>query len=363
MPKVKLAGNMFGETYHVAAAMLLTNNLPVESDWYQSKITYEQDPGGVPPVPLTTAQITFLDGISIFLKKSEAKGGELSKADCTEKIIAPAFENGSDAAKEKIIRGFFIGGFRHDENKCATATGEIKKILEDEFDIDKNKAIIWTRNIPNQTRNMTTDLLGQIINSLNELNIHDIVFMGDALDLPSHDTAKFYDLRGFHNKASFQSIMKPEGSNTNVSNDFTFAVQLLTFYILKKYYNVRMQIGMKQGAMDGPAFIGIPTIFFEEMGGSNDQTRMGAAAKTIPWMKRVTFPAADYNSNESCSSSSSSSSSSKAKKTTKHTKMPEATMKEFAEAVDTLLKTTSVKKMESAPNGDGSSSSSANPKK
>jgi hypothetical protein len=298
MPTVKISGSEFGETYHVAGAMLMTPLL-AEGNGYYNHLVSAADGA----TPITNAQKTFFNYInySTLVGTKISAGAEVSKADCTEKFIAPAFTNDAGTAKKRAQKGFFsafAGG-----TDLLDKRRELTEFLNGTYNLPippaqiNPKAIIWIRNIGGQRRNMTKKVLEQVIATLsaNATPINEIIFVGDTdvvLPTPGQNQT-FYDLIGFFSNAAFTPI---SGRGGAIDADFSFATQLLMFWLLQQEFNLKVIIGMKSGAMDGPAMIGIPTFFFDEDTGAAGPTRMAQLATAIPNMERVTFPTADYDS-------------------------------------------------------------------
>ncbi|MEO9901546.1 hypothetical protein [Nisaea sp.] len=316
--QVKLAGNQFGETYHVAAAMLLTGSLPSELESLcnaELEAIQETTTDPSKPPPISDAQNTFLYYARCCAEK---KGGDpaniLAKSKCTEDIIAPALRNTGEAGFVKIRNGFFQSFKDNQPKPLNEARNEIIQFLSQTYPslntlfhdsrlpAPHRSAIIWIRHIQGETRNMTIDLIKQIVDALSsrdENPIKHIILVGDTLhNLPAANGQIFYyDMTQFHKNQNFKQF---SASDPTRWTDFSYPYQLLTFFVLKQRYGARMAIGMKSGAMDGPALIGCPTIFFDEDTSETTKVsgRMAQLANSVPWMVRIGFPADSYNSND-----------------------------------------------------------------
>ncbi len=300
--KVRLSGIEFGETYHIGTAMILTTSVPGTATCYGWKITYEEEAPVVNPI--TNAQKTFLDAILITPTYSANTTGTvgtqtLAKSNCTQDIIAPAFTNDPGVA-DTITNCFLSETLLLFDATNGSMYSQMDHFIRSKYPIYEpcTRAIIRIRDKTGQNRNITAPLVTQIANSLKtNAGVAEILFVGDTtLVLPAPPAnVVFHDLRGFLNETVFKNIAgtgKPNGS------DFSFAAQLMFYRVLENNFHVKMQIGMMSGAMDGTAFIGIPTIFFEEHTGVAlpETTRMGQAAAAIPWLEQVVYLGINYDS-------------------------------------------------------------------
>ena len=230
----------------------------------------------------------------------DSPGAEASKADCTEKFIAPAFKHNPTEAALRLSDGFFSAFSIHENLEVKKL--ELENFLKEKYGLKPtsepvhSKAVIWIRNVAKQNRNMTTKLIEQVIAKLSKAaEINEFIFVGDkdvALPAPGKKQ-KFYKLIDFFNQDGFKAI---SGGGRKVDSDFTFATQLLMFEVLRQTFALKVIVGMRSGAMDGPAMVGIPTIFFDEDTGAGLPTRMSCLAAAIPGMTRVTFSSKDYDS-------------------------------------------------------------------
>ncbi len=306
LTKVKLSGSEFGETYHIGAAMLLTTQIPSTDISYGWKITYEEDRSGG-KAALTNAQQTFLNAIfcsPTYRGQTFVDNGSdsLGKADCTEQIIAPAFRNNPETAQISIRKVFLEEALLSFDAAKGPMFSQVDYFIRTACSAIVEpcaRAIIRIRNKASQDRNITQNLVTQIANCLSNAKIQDIIFVGDALELPQPPpNVTFYDFRNYLTIPAFIAL---SGSGSpEAGEDFSFTAQLMFYHVLMANFGVKMQIGMMSGAMDGCAFIGIPTIFFEEQtaAAGAPPSRMGQAAAAIPWMKQVTFANGSYDSTD-----------------------------------------------------------------
>ncbi|MFD2568563.1 hypothetical protein [Pseudotenacibaculum haliotis] len=307
--KVDLSSLEFGETYHIGAAMILA---PKSNMCQKYHLSYKSDSD----YPMTNAQLNFLN--SVLYSPSYPRDGNgvnnngLAKNECTEDIIAPAFANSPTAAGNIVRKCFLIECLNNYQGEAADdAAKEMSKKLtnfiktqDDNLKTQSKRAIIRIRNKVGQNRNITKELVGQIATSLKtNANIQEIIFVGDSMDLPPEPSGvSFIDLRGFLNDTKFKEI---SGQGESEQEDFSFVAQLMFFFVLFRKYEVKMQVGMMSGAMDGTAFIGVPTIFFEEQSGAAPaaNSRMGQAATAIPNMEQVSYVSGSFDSSDSKKSS------------------------------------------------------------
>ncbi len=309
--KVDLSGDEFGETYHIGAAMILTTCIPQDATCYGWKISFQEDTSGGKK-PISDAQQTFLCAIlysPTYAENTPGRDGndKLAKSACTEEIIAPAFSKAPPSARNVLSKCFLAESLANFDTTNGTMPNQMQSFIVNTYPMIApagagpviNRAIIRLRNKPGQNRNMTAPLVSQIATSLNtNAGITEIIFVGETLPLPAAPAnVTFYDLTAF---LANQTFIKISGAGTGDGTDFSFAAQLMFYYALWKNFNVKMQIGMMSGAMDGTAFIGVPTIFFEEHTGAAAPatTRMGKAAAAITWMEQVTYAAYDYDSTD-----------------------------------------------------------------
>lgn len=308
--KVTLSSTEFGETFHIAAAMILTNSLPQSATCYDWKIMYEdfpQTPGNPPPASL--AQDTYLKAIANTPTYNDFTGVNgnptITRNNCTEDIIAPAFSKDTGVVN-KTVNCFISESIIDWDTTNGTMFTRIDYFIRTTYPAlveHSPRAIIRIRATPGQNRNMSDKLITQIVNSLvTNTTIKEIIFVGDQLQLPQAPTnVTFHDLRGFLTDPTFINIRFNGKTSSQRGEDYSFAAQLMFFMVLENHFDLKMQIGMMSGALDGPAFIGIPTIFFEEQTGMAlaSNSRMGKAATSIPWMEQVAFGPNSYDSNNS----------------------------------------------------------------
>lgn len=304
--KVQLGGDEFGETYHIGAAMILANCVPSSSTCHDWTITFEEFPSSANKPVMTEAQKTFLTSIlntPTYTGNQGMQGNPtISRNACTEDIIAPAFS--SDPGVANVVANCFLSEsiLQFDETN-GSMYHQIDRFIRSVYPgliNPKSRAIIRIRNSQGSSRNMTTPLISQIVISLQTNSaIREIIFTGDQLPLPQVPSGwTFHDLRGFLNNPAFRNIALNGQSQSVLGQDYSFAAQAMFFMVLENHFHLKMQIGMMSGAMDGTAFVGIPTIFFEEKTSraSPVTSRMGRAAAAIPWMEQVWFIANSFDS-------------------------------------------------------------------
>ncbi len=310
--KVDLSGGEFGETYHIGAAMILakyvnTADTPDTPDTpaVRYMITYDDIYKGKPTIkggttnPMTPSQLTFLNAIinsPSYSNRDEGNGTPtLSKGKCTEDIIAPAFANAPNEAIQSVKKCFLgesILNFVTSNVKFSMQLLNCIKSNYNQLNSQKDRAIIWIRNNGMQSRNTTQALVEQIETSLKyNTNIKEIILVGDDITFKNGTPKNYICLTKFQDDVNFSNIWdqtSAEGENFSISG------QLNVLMLLHFQFQAKMQIGMKSGAMDGPAFIGMPTIFFEENNGIT-VSRMGKAAAAIPWMEQVSYKPGNYD--------------------------------------------------------------------
>jgi hypothetical protein len=151
----------------------------------------------------------------------------------------------------------YLEGLRNNKNQIRTfffkqLSEEDRQIIESYVKIKQCKPdiLFWIRN--NQCyqtcRNTTVKSVKQI-HKIAKSNRWEIAFIGDYLEgIEGLISRKEGDLINYYNDKQFRSN--------------TYLRQLYFYDQLQPKRKTYISIGMMSGAMDGPAFIGIPTIWF-----------------------------------------------------------------------------------------------------
>lgn len=265
MPRYfKLEPNFFGETFHVGASLVLSGEYSVAL---------------MGDAPLTAQQRAFLESFAlgrVFTGEMGGKTVALKKS--TTEVLAPRFRE--DAAGTALeIRESFLAELPDDVSR-------IHEWLDTVFGIQspearrRPRAVIRIRQTAGEsaTRNSTRDLLKQIRTVLNEVGINEFILVGDPPMGQEKGLApsRIYDLTNFHQSDTFLDVFAGQ----------SFKGQLYVLDLLYRRYNARITLGMMSGALDGPALMGVPTIFFQDESGG---TRMKTLAEALPTMQRVEY--------------------------------------------------------------------------
>jgi len=293
----ELEGTMFGETYHIGALMALS-----ETKVFQNpKQIYENRNDEYKK--LTEAQQFFLDSITAFRRdKAPYKVSELTISATRNEVTYIVAERMDALGKGiwlmRILEAFLNGGFHdkvdYDEYKNKMKTDWLDKTYK--LMNDKPKAAIWIRNKKGDKRNITDSLIKQIIEVLKTNKIAHVVFVGDNPESPIFYDDNATNLINFYKEVNFKKEFCLFNDNANTQRDRSYCAQLQFYRLLYRVCNLKMIIGMKSGALDGPTLIGVPTIFFDDQKTTNPPGRMQKFADTIPWARRIDFEPALYNS-------------------------------------------------------------------
>lgn len=249
--------NEFGESYHIAAAMLSNCNLDADlteasrrQQYFFYSIFNQSRINKLRPSIATNESTGF---ISQYFESRD--GGE----------------DGYEGLFQKLLVNFIEPGEQEENLKTQFSEYLISLGLTDK---ESDKAIIWIRRqLGSENRNLTLSTLLRLVDEIKRQKIQHIILAGDCLaegekvSLFSKQEVTFYDLTQFHLRPGFQLM---------VGNHET-AGQLFLFKRLQDDFKARFAIGMKSGAMDGPAFCGLPTLNFLD----ESSNRIKKAAETI----------------------------------------------------------------------------------
>lgn len=255
----------FGETYHTAGAMLCSREILAQIK------------------DASTQQVIFL--ASIFDRsrlRSEHSEVPLAKGKSTD-ILCEWFRKASDQDKifsqlfQSLMHNFFTSKAQADNliNQCQSYL--CSRGLTDK---SSSKAIVWLRNKDEQLtrhRNLSTTALKQLIIEIEHANISHVILMGDP---PTREQEALLLTKNNLTTYNMTDLYKHPGFQVLVSN-YQIAGQLLFVKVLQKHFNVKFAIGMMSGAMDGPAFIGLPTIILTDESPVDRIPRAGEMIKTM----------------------------------------------------------------------------------
>lgn len=269
--KVPVVKDQFGETYHIAGAMLtaaLAGQPEIVPDLSQAndaqKAFLMQIYRRLHPFHLATKAIDLSGAASLELQGT---------TDIVTQVLGDA--KLKDSA-EFQLRHMWSG---HDEEFAdgGASSDAIRTYLGAKLgDAAKvPKAVIFNRQKAGDQaggRNLSAGTMGTIMGvSRKMLDIGVFINVGDAMSSASEGVAKELGCRVL-NFQGFGADAKQVGLDT-----YTF--QLNVYRLLHEEFGVQFNIGMKSGAMDGPAMIGIPTIFIDMTGTAAG--RMGKLAQNV----------------------------------------------------------------------------------
>ncbi|NQZ57924.1 MAG: hypothetical protein HRT88_10735 [Lentisphaeraceae bacterium] len=281
-----LKEGMFGETYHVAASMII----PLFSDLTELYIVDHNRSD------ISTAQILFLSHVQsevISYFKQTKKTVDLLKQGNTKSpsLSDLTYEFCANLEKNDIHR------VRYVTKRCFLPQKEQLKKISDTIEsiystkLNKLDLIIRVRNSSDpqsKYRNMSVNFLNQLIGFCKEEKMYCGLIGDDIEYAQSHNVLKLFNF-----KAKIKAILSDDGI---LLNDFILELAFSTFLMSKKR-NI-IQTGMLSGALDGSSFIGMKTIFFApDCRIGNSQDRMSEFARVFPNVERIGF-FNDYNADQ-----------------------------------------------------------------
>ncbi|GEM_PF-3105936 len=219
----------FGESYHIGGALALNDSFKAHC---------------ILPAP---KQLSFLKSIT-----APGTISEINKEQFSKNRKREIYTKHSEATKYiaerndlKTIKERFISSSPEDIES-------ISNYLLSHFDKSSRKVAIWIRSVKSNhtNRNSTHCSLKQLRKLVNELEFQ-AIFIGEPLG----NVAELCEggnvlLNDFYNNHPFDI------------DDTAIRRQLLLFWKLIQEYRLIASIGMMSGAMDGPALLGVPTLFF-----------------------------------------------------------------------------------------------------
>jgi phage gp36-like protein len=256
----------FGEVYHVVAAMVIDQRIRV----YLKEANEIQ-----------TQFATSVLGEEEAFRNLNNKPKHPCGLHVTTRVIQQALKDKSTA--DKIYAQFVkpLSELPPFEEKVEAYLAGYK--LNKEGD----KAAIFVRRAKDDTaeRNLDSLRLINLVKKVALLPISTLILFGDLIEEEekkevegrfSSATQSVVYMNPFHHDEKFKEIFKP----INVSG------QIFIYKLLQTQYQLKFIIGMKSGAMDGLAFIGIPIIFLEkyEQKQKNTDVRMREASRHIPFL-------------------------------------------------------------------------------
>jgi len=285
--------NEFGETYHVAAALIVST---LKGNIASLKINLGlASPEQRKFIELIAANILAEEALvtPIVLDTPQWKVSVEKRRfpDATE-IIGDAFrkeaEKSSAAKLAARIKKYFIANVE---------STNFDRIFE-KYKIQKEgeKFLIYVRQVSQErgrgtsdtSRNMHIGCLCQLVQNLIQSNESISVII--AGDINQTDFNKHYQKSaGFKEQSRITVIGKFfEGKNFLDIPGESIAKQVAFYHQLYDAYNLKCIIGMKSGALDGLAFSGIPVIFItDDEIATTHPNRMIKASMEIPYFKPV----------------------------------------------------------------------------
>lgn len=257
MIKIAINQHEFGEIYHIGAAMVLCENFEVYL--VGDDVTWKKK---------------FIDSITStdYRTKliSEVEYSELKKRDefknlsYMTKIISVKYL--CDKESRRKIRDAFLK--KRNENEAC-----VRKFLNEKIsDRTKMKILIWIRNRRYDSgRNSTIIALKQLRDTVKDMDL-DPIFIGNTLvNIEEIITDRPNFIRFYEDHPFEKDVLR----------------QLLMFELMRTEFNVKAQIGMMSGGMDGPAFLGMPTIWFATRPVA--ERRMDDLIDILPQYKKITI--------------------------------------------------------------------------
>lgn len=204
-------------------------------------------------------------------------------------------------------QGFFSATSKKEKRKLAESTDDLKqsnkkarndnsnsndKALKEEY-TDKStdnkvRASTMERTDINRAewRNLSPAMLHQVIKKAEESGITEIILTGDLDASKIKDKQEIENLKKAFNKINicYMCNFYDQEEFKNIVGINSIAGQIYFYHMLHKKFDVKCIVGMMSGALDGPAFIGIPTLFFTD-GGS----RMMDASEKISSLKPIRY--------------------------------------------------------------------------
>jgi hypothetical protein len=221
--KFAIDKNEFGETYHVGAAMVFCTDVEayLVGDGMEDRKEFLSSLGGENRVHCITRN------------EYDCERDKFNYVGCTTNIIKQHFQN-----KRLDLEKFFLGRLSNEELK------EIKGFLSQRIkDKTKKYVLVWIRNGGYKVeRNITSLALKQLEKAVKELG-YDPIYIGEKIEnIDAHQNLIEYY------KDSIFTINR-------------IRRQLWMFKLLQENC-VICATGMMSGGIDGPAFLGMPTIYF-----------------------------------------------------------------------------------------------------
>lgn len=242
--------NEFGETYHIATAMLCTKSTTANLEAASSD------------------QRIFFAGIfDIDRCRFRNTTQTIAKNDATG-FFAKTFQRVSPPMMYQSVYKAFTRNFilrenypnvEQEDSEQENLMLKLTLYLKDLGMLDQHsdKAIVWVRNKKDESDYRNTDeFLEKIITEIKNKMIEHIILVGHGLNHDQREVLEkfpeiiFYDLTEIENSEILKLII----------GNHQIAGQLLLFKTLQDKFQARFAIGMMSGAMDGPAFTGLPTV-------------------------------------------------------------------------------------------------------
>ena len=260
----------FGETYHVGAALLFDEDV-------EAYLIYEED----------TKEI---EGRKFFLEYVAQKKSCRKRVCIMQQVEYNKKKREDGNKKNRNRKDRFFGDLPDtaDIIKLGFDSEKIRKaFLGSLRDLDKDKVksyletkglynccpkmLIWIRQrqCHGQERNITLKAVKQIKKVAADLDMFPVYVGHNLGGLEAGST----DLIEFYNDCIFKD-------KNGVSR------QLCMFDLLREKSKSLVSVGMKSGGMDGPAFLGVPTVQFEKVP-KKEKDRMGKLIGIVQLYKRV----------------------------------------------------------------------------
>jgi hypothetical protein len=320
--QMDVSGNQFGETYHIALAMIfakLRGDRVILPKWLMANTVGEGQ------TPANDSQKAFLTKVFRFLNqydladiesigqpdpKSEALSHNVGSTQVGKMIedvelwkntdLLESFANQTTTMAKALafLRAIFLsapdinalvgGQFRaqgHATTQKRAIETQIRRDLDRLFNVnsaDPNAAqarrahqryVIFNRQqAGSEERNLTDDLVQCIVDDARGCGVTQFLVNTSTKDaFPRAYGTEFVNIGPVVQGAVLPAGVDPRTYQLNVMN------------LLHREYGVVRVVGMKSGAMDGPAMIGIPTIYFD----TYDTGRLTFITPHLPTLRRV----------------------------------------------------------------------------
>ena len=289
--RVTLDSSMFGEIYHIVAA-----NVAITRPWEGAEVpAYNLSVNTAKATPEQAAFLSFAGVQFTASKISSMPLGETTKrvTECLQEPQTP---------DQKVVQKHIFQAMLGSEYAAMTRAekdalkDEFEEFIVEEYGLPKTgeKLLLRVRFKKDNTayRNISVATMQQVLSVVaEEKSDAAMVILGNASPAINHPRTAIFDLRGFYKKPRFLELSARFGVYNGVTPN-NIAAQLFFQRILQDRFGLSAAIGMKSGALDGPGFYGLPTVFFCPTKGKN---RMMGASANISSFNGILYCDKRYN--------------------------------------------------------------------